>query len=274
MPKFEEVKKIEEVYPNIDYIEHGDLINLQNDIKSMWMDGKLVIQGKDGELLGYEAMYESIFVNNWIAQFAIDEVNGKRYFNMQSWSEVTDKLTKGVIVVEDGTDIPMFIIPSFIRPKLTNEEGSTLSYYSNKASAAKHITDKYEQTQFINGFAKRVGEIIKDGTVESGLTSLIPNWVYHRHGIVPMAMKAMVYIRDTYQPEMDDETFNKAEDILKRYYTGQKVTDLEKKLILDLTNNEFSFASVIVDEDNKINNNEVSNKVEDEESEEESFFED
>ena len=264
MPEFKEIPSLKESYPGIDEIEHGLIIEFQNNVKSMIMDGRVVLQSRDGELLGYEAMYESIFVDNWIGQFAINEVNGKRYFDLQAWSNITDKFTKGVIVVEDKTNIPMFIIPSFIRPNLNTEEGSALAYHAGQASQAKYVLDENRKTQIINGLAHKVKEILP--TSDKGhndYTTMVPDWVYARHAIVPMAMKAMMYIRDVYHKELNDDEFNHAEDILKRFYTGQIVTPNEKNIILSLTNNEFSFNSVIKDGDLQENNKNVSDKSSD-----------
>lgn len=249
MPEFKEIKKIQDVYPQIDEIEHGQLIELQNNIKSMMMDGRIVFQGRDGELLGYEAMYESIFVQNWISQFAINEVNGVRYFDLKGWSEVTDRFTKGVIVVEDETNIPMFIIPSFVRPNLTSEEGGTLAFYAGKAGEAKNVVSEHDKTAIINGLAKRTTEILnKDkNSINNDYTSFVPDWVYHRNGIVPMAMKAMIYIRDNFHTVDDQDLFDKAEGIMKKFYTGQPITDSERNLIKDITHGTFNFDSIVKD---------------------------
>lgn len=250
MPHFEDIKRIRDFYPNMSEMEHGHLLELQDSLKTIIMDGNVVTQSSTGELLGYTAMYESVFVNNWIAQFALDEVNGKQYFNFKAWADITDSFRNGVIVVEDGTNTPMFIIPSFASPIVTNDESRTLSWYAGKAAEAKFIPDDVTKDQIIKGFAERVKEILA-GNATEGYTKLVPDWVYARNGIVPVAMKAMIYIRDVYGTVDDEEVFKKAEAIMRKHYTGEIVSEVEKEFIWGLTNNEFIFDLNQTDAGNK-----------------------
>ena len=261
MPEFKEVKKITEVFPEIDRGSHHKLIELQNSINSFIMDGKLILQTSEGgEILGYDAMYESIFVNNWIRQFAIGEVNGTRYFNFASWAELTDDNRKGVIVVEDKTNIPMFLIPPFGRPNMTTLEMSKMAYVVGKGSEMVHCLDEHAK----DNISLRIGATIEkkfgDGRGylddRNNLTTYVPNWVYRRNGIVPMALKAMIYIRDVYKTVDDEEVFDKAEEILTRFYKGETISVDEKRFILGITNGEFNFNSLIKVNGETTNNSE------------------
>lgn len=240
-----------ESHPGLDQIDHGDLINLvDSDLRNIVVDNRIVLQGNDGELIGYNAIYESTFVNSWISQFAIDEVAGVKYFNMGEWSLLTNKLVDGVIIVDDVTNLPLWIIPSFIRPELTPNGAATLAYYANKAHQAKFIVDKYQQTQFINNFARRVSEIVDhEPDLQPGLTRFVPAEIYEKYDIVPEAMKAMMYIRDQLKRvEPDSPDFDRAEAIFKNHYRGKPVSTQDKEFIKYLTNGAFNFGDVAAPE--------------------------
>lgn len=245
MAEYEHIPGVREQHPDLDSIEHGDLADLiDNDLRFDAIDGRIIIQGKEGEIIGYTAMYESIFVNTWLSQFAIDEVNGKRYFDMQSWSELTDKLVKGVIIVENGTNDILFIIPSFSRPMLSPNGAHELKDISAKANFAKNITDPLEQKRFIEAYARRVEKIVVAEGQDYGLTRLIPIEFYAKHNVVPEALKSMIYIRDEFGVQPDTDEFNKTEQILLKHYKGLQTSQSERDYVIKITQGRFHFEFV------------------------------
>lgn len=242
MAEYEHIPGVKEQYPDLDKIEHGDLADLiDNDLRFDAIDGRIIIQGKEGEIIGYTAMYESIFVNNWLTQFAIDEVNGKRYFDMAGWSLLTDKLVKGVIIVEDGTNDVLFIIPSFSRPLLSPQGAHELKDIAGKANFAKNIQDPTEQKQFIDAFARRVEKIVTAEGETYGLTRLIPDHFYAKHNVVPETLKAMIYIRDEFGVQPDTDDFRKTEQILTKHYKGLQTSPSEREYVSKITQGRFHF---------------------------------
>lgn len=245
MAEYEHIPGVKEQYPDLDKIEHGDLADLiDNDLRFDAIDGRIIIQGKEGEIIGYTAMYESIFVNNWLTQFAIDEVNGKRYFDMAGWSLLTDKLVKGVIIVEDGTNDVLFIIPSFSRPMLSQQGAHELKDISAKANFAKNIQDPHEQKIFIEAYARRVEKIVSAEGEDYGLTRLIPAEFYAKHNVVPEALKAMIYIRDEFGVQADTDDFRKTEQILVKHYKGLQTSPSEREYVTNITHGRFHFEYV------------------------------
>lgn len=242
MAEYERIPGVKEQYPDLDKIEHGDLADLiDNDLRFDAIDGRIIIQGKEGEIIGYEAMYESIFVNSWLAQFAIDEVNGKRYFDMPGWSLITDKLVKGVIIVEDGTNNVLFIIPSFSRPMLSPDGAHELKDISAKANFAKNIQDPMEQKRFIEAYARRVEKIVSAEGEDYGLTRLVPAEFYAKHNVVPQALKAMIYIRDEFGVQPDTDEFRKTEAILAKHYKGLQTSPSEREYVTQVTHGRYHF---------------------------------
>lgn len=231
-----------ESHPGLDRIEHGLLMDLTDtDFNNVIIDGRIILQGKEGELLGYNVMYESVFVNNWLSQFAIDVVNGHCYFDMNGWSELTNTLVEGMIIVDDSTNQPLFVIPSFTRPLMSPEVSAQLSYVSNKASEAKHIVDQYEQTRYIMEYARVACEIMDGEKEVYGRTKLIPAEFYRKHDVVPDALKAMIYIRDFYKVDPNSDTFTKIDRIINNHYRGKPVTAQERQLVFEVTEGTFTF---------------------------------
>lgn len=271
MEQLDKLPTSEETHGKLDHYEHGELIELTDkDLRNVVVGNRIVLQGKEGELIGYNALYESTFVAGWLHRFAIDRVNETSYFDYAGWSELTDGMTEGMVIVEDGTDLPIFIIPSFSRPLMDPELAAEIAYHSSKASGIKNIQDKYIQDQEIKNYARTLDYVYnKDGGPKTGLTHLVPDFFYEKHGIVPEAVKAMIYIRDVIRT-MDNEhpDFDKVEAVFKKHYTGQPVSVSEKQLVFKYTEGMFKF------DKNDVGTAETQNKPAEPPQEDLGFFDD
>lgn len=241
-----EVKKLSSVAETIhDPFSHGKLIDLVDNLIEIYkIDGRTVIRSKEEDaFLDYVLMSDQYFYDNWISQFAIGEVAGKNYFDMSTWSELTEQFTKGVIVVHEETKQFLFLIPKFIEPIYDDNSRALIERLCGLASHAKFQTQAYEQNKTIEAFAQYMVQTAENAEKHEGVTSMIPAPIYAFFNVNPKVMKAVIYIRDFYgtitsgSAEMDKLT-----EILRKHFEGEEVTKAEKDFVWGLTNHDFVFS--------------------------------
>ena len=234
-------------FENVDKFAHGDLFEfLSKSFAFTEIAGQRIIQTPDGLFVEHVLMEEEYFVQNWLTQFAIGHAGEKNYFDMETWNQLTDNFTKGVIVINEDRH-PVLIIRKFTEMVLPDDLMEKLAFCSNYASKAKFVTDEAEKTALIKQFAEQVNAITTyAGVDEDSLTSLIPPAFFEKHGIHPLTMKQLIYIRDTYKVagqsiDPDSDIFKRLESVITRFNKGEKVNDQDKKFVLEITQNEFLF---------------------------------
>lgn len=240
-------KDLEKIIPAgvqiADKFNHGKLIELiDGGFETYKVDGHTLVRSKsDDEFIDYILMGDQYFYNNWITQFALGEIAGRNYFDMGTWSDLTEKLTKGVIVVHEETKQFLFLIPKFIEPQYSENARSIIDRLCTIASNAKFQQGE-QQAETVNTFAQQLMYVTEKDVPNEGLTGLIPAAIYEFYDIVPKAMKAVIYIRDHYRTiTEDDDRMDKLTAILKNHFRGKLVSDADKKFVLELTNGEFNF---------------------------------
>lgn len=224
--------------------DHGKLIQSLEQANIYDIGGIPVVQDKvSGELLDFVLMDETYFKDNWLAMFAIGCVNGINYFDMKSWYDLTDQFTSGVIVIDQHTHIPVFAIPKFIEPLYQPATREMISRLTRMASEANVQTNPAAQEATVSELAMLIKELSEnEGYKYEGVTGRIPPEVYAYYGVNPKVMKAMIFIRDCYRTLTPDmPIWNTVEAILKKHYAHQSVTYEEKKIIWQLTEQEFDF---------------------------------
>lgn len=230
----------------IDKSEHGKLIDMmQTAFRSVEIAGKNVIQSTDGEFLEYMLMEEEYFVETWLSQFAAGHIGERNYFNQRAWGEITQQFTKGVIVLNKEMQ-PVVLIRKFIDMDLSFEQQQYLDQYARMASQAKYIPDPREVDQIVTGFSDIVVGLTAQNPDYDTLTGLVPYQYYLDHGIDPVVVKQVLYIRDTYNYngeslKENDEVMGKVETILYKHQRGQGTTPDERAFIDAITNGEFIF---------------------------------
>lgn len=231
-----------------DQMSHGDLIEfLTGSFNSAEIDGNIVLQTKDGEFLDYVLMDEQYFLDNWLVQFALGFVGGKSYFDHESWYKLTNGFIKGVIVVNETRTSALFI-RKFLEAMIPEEGREVLEQVARAAGVAKVIMDNHEKTQIINQLAEQIKYISKvaDEKASNSLSSLIPDEYYAKHGVHPLTLQQVIYIRDTYKHQgvaidPGSELLTKVETILKRWNLEGMASPADKKFITELTNGDFIF---------------------------------
>lgn len=240
------IQKLDSIAETLaDPFDHGKLIDMvDNMIEIYKIDGRTVIRSKtEGEFLDYILMGDQYFYDNWITQFAIGEVAGKNYFDMTTWSNLTEQFTKGVIVVHEETKQFLFLIPKFIEPIYDENNKFLIERLCGLASHAKFQTQIYEQNKTIETFAKCMQDISKNAAKHQGVTSLIPAPIYAFFNINPKVMKAVIYIRDQYKTIQSGTTeMDKLTAILKKHFENEPVSLDEKQFVWDLTEHDFVFS--------------------------------
>lgn len=224
--------------------DHGKLIHSLEQANIYDIGGIPVVQDKaSGELLDFILMDETYFKDNWLAMFAIGSVNGINYFDMKSWYDLTEQFTSGVIIIDQHTHIPVFAIPKFIEPLYQPSTREMISRLSRMASEAHVQTNPAAQEATVSELAMLIKTLSENEDYRyEGVTGRIPPEVYAYYGVNPKVMKAMIFIRDCYgtlTPDMP--VWSTVEAILKKHYTNQSVTYEEKKIIWQLTEQEFDF---------------------------------
>lgn len=232
----------------LDKFAHGKLKDLiENSFRIANIDGKQVIQSLDGEFIEYTLMDEDYFVNNWLAQFAVGMTGKVNYFNQQLWAEYTQQFTKGVIVLNKEMN-PTLIIRKFIDMDLSINQQHHMDHQARIASNAANIPNKEEVDQMLITMAQAVEAIAEQNPDYDTLTAMIPMDYYLEHGINPFAAKQAIWIRDnyTYKGEPltgDSEVMEQISNILYRNAMNLPVTDEEKALISEITEDQFIFNS-------------------------------
>lgn len=240
-------KQLEERFKGIDQFAHGDLVEfLTKTFNYTEIAGQRIIQTPDGLFVEHVLMEEQYFVENWLSQFAIGHAGNKNYFDMETWNQLTDNFTKGVIVI-NSDKIPVLIIRKFTELVLPEDLMEKLAFCSNFASKAKFVTDEAEKTRLIKQFTEQVQWITNQvDDEEDTLTAMIPAGFYAKHGVHPLTMKQLIYIRDTYKVagqsiDPDGDIFKRLETVITAFNKGEKVTEADKKFVLEITQNEFLF---------------------------------
>ncbi|QDB70472.1 hypothetical protein CF8_0060 [Aeromonas phage CF8] len=229
----------------IDRMDHGDLIEfLTSSFKYADVGGQRVIQTPDGLFVEHVLMEESYFVENWLTQFAIHQVGDKNYFNMEEWNILTDGFTKGVIVINENKT-PVLIIRKFTDMGLSSAAADKLNFCGSYASRAHHAQDR-ERDELIKQFATQVQAISESETRGNTIPEMIPLEYYRQHGVDPLTMQQVIYIRDNYQHagspiDPDSDILKRVEKILFGWNVENKITADDKAFVLEITENQFSF---------------------------------
>lgn len=232
-------------FQGIDKSKHSKLLDLLGSLKSIELNGKEVIQLPDGEFVEYVLMEEQYFLDNWLAQFALGNVNGKNYFDQEGWNRLTDGYTKGVIVINQDKQ-PTVLIRKFIDMDLNPNQQAYFDHYTRNASHAAHIPNKDEVDSIMSSLADILSSAAAQNPEYDTLTALIPLEYYHSKGIDPQVMKQTIYIRDNflYKGEPIDPTgplIAQVESILYKNARGEKIHKEEIALINEITDNQFEF---------------------------------
>lgn len=231
---------------DIDKAKHGKLVDFLNTaFRSHEVGGRNIIQTQDGEFLEYVLMEEQYFLDNWLAQFAIGTPGTKNYFNHEAWSAMTDGFTKGVIVLNEEQQ-PTLIIRKFIDMDLGINAQAYLDHYARQAAFAQYVPDKAEADEIVNKFAEVTVAITGQNPDYDTLTAMIPYEYYLRHGVDPTVVKQVIHIRDnfTYKGQSigeESEVLPQVEAILYKNARNEKLTQAEKNLIIEITNDGFIF---------------------------------
>lgn len=242
MSKIEVLNNTQTEITREDARKHGKLVDGTRNISGLKVDGVFLLQDEDSEeSLTHVLMSENYFVDNWLTQFAIDKVNGVNYFDINTWSDITDNLTKAVLVVDDTPQKNiLFLIPKFTEMRVSDEGRALIERYVNFSAQVKNLKPE-EIEPVVLELSVIIDSVMNAERTNTGLTGLIPDFMYERYGIVPKSMKAMIYIRDTFNLEPDTEVFHKVSEVLNRYFTNKPISLDEKNLVLKVTNNQFNF---------------------------------
>lgn len=242
MSKIEILKNTKTEISREDERNHGKLVDGTRGISGLKVDGVFLLQDEDSEeSLTHVLMSESYFVDNWLTQFAIDKVNGVNYFDINTWSDITENLTKAVLIIDDTPQKNiLFLIPKFTEMRVSDEGRALIERYVNFSAQVKNLkTEEIEPV--VLELSDIIDSVMNAERTNIGLTGLIPDFMYERYNIVPKSMKAMIYIRNTFSLEPDTEAFNKVSEVLNRYFTNKPISLDEKNLVLKVTNNGFIF---------------------------------
>lgn len=229
----------------INRMDHGDLIEfLTSSFKYADVAGQRVIQTPDGLFVEHVLMEESYFVDNWLTQFAIHQVGDKNYFNMEEWNILTDGFTKGVIVINENK-LPVLIIRKFTDMNLSNANADKLNFCGSYASRAHHAQDR-ERDELIKQFVTQVQAISENESRGNTIPEMVPLDYYRQHGVDPLTMQQVIYIRDNYHHagspiDPDSDILKRVENILFGWNVDNKISPEDKAFILETTNNQFSF---------------------------------
>lgn len=231
---------------NLEKSKHGKLIDFLNtSFRSHEVGGKNIIQTQDGEFLEYVLMDEQYFVDNWLSQFALGHVGDRNYFNHQGWSDMTLGFTKGVIVLNSDQQ-PTLIIRKFIDMDLSINAQHIVDDLARKYSFMQYNHNKEEVDAAISHFADVTVAVAEQNPEYDTLTAMIPYEYYLRHNVDPTVMKQVVHIRDNFQYKGEpidegSEILEQVEAILYKNARGDKITETEKKLIVEITEDQFIF---------------------------------
>lgn len=224
--------------------DHDELLQLVDEkVISYSADGRIIsFSVGENQFIDYVIMGDEYFYHNWLTQFAIGTVAGRNYFDMTTWSEITDKFTKGVIVVHEQTKDFLFLIPKFIEPNYDATAMAVITRLSRKAGNGKNQS-KENATKTVSVFAKLFTEITNRQKAHDGVTDLVPDRIYKMFNVNPKVLKDVIYIRDHFKTiGTSDEAGDEATRIITKNYNGEKVTQKEKEFIWSLTNNQYIFA--------------------------------
>lgn len=238
------IKKVDKIKDKVSLKDHGKLVDLiDNSLTAYHIGNDLALKSNTGgEFIDNVLMSDQYFYDHWITQFAIGEVGGRNYFNMQAWSDITEKFTKGVLIVHEDTKQFLFHIPKFIKLQNSEEATFVLNNVCKIANNIKFQNDPAVKEQSINTFSEVVVDIMENDVPVPTLTELVPDEIYKLYDIVPNALKAMIYIRDHYKSiSPTDPNFDKATNILKNHFSGRLVSEKDKQFIKSLTNGDFYF---------------------------------
>lgn len=234
-------------FTGIDAQKHGELLDMLRDLRSMDIGGHKVMQLPDGEFVEHVLMDEEYFIANWLPLFAIGMVNGKNYFNQDSWNVLTDGYTKGVIVLNKEKE-PVLVIRKFIDMDLGINHKNYLDQVTRQAAHAANIPDKADVDSIVNNVATIIEQVTSQNEEWDTLTMMIPWQYYLDHGINPYVSKQVVYIRDTFSYKgvkmnhpINGDLLDQVTDILLRNSRSEKITPAEKALVNEITQNTFIF---------------------------------
>lgn len=252
----------------LDKYKHGKLVEfLSSTFKCVELGGKQVIQTPDGEFIEYVLMDEQYFIDNWLAQFAVGVSGNANYFNHEQWSKYTLQFTKGVIVVNKDK-LPTLIIRKFIDMDLSFQQQHLVDQYVRPAANAKFIPDAQEVDAIVNNVAQAIEQITSQNPEYDTLTAMIPMEYYLAHGVDPLVVKQVIWIRDNYlykgEPiTPDSEVLKRIEEILYKNSRGETITAEDKELVEEVTEGNFIFNTDTNKVGDKVSNNNSSQEDDD-----------
>lgn len=239
--------------------QHGKFIDfVTGAFKYVKIGEHEIIQTPDGALVEHVLMEEDYFVENWLTQFAIARVNGKNYFDLAGWSELTEGFTKGVIILNENKEL-VFIIRKFTDMSLNYHAKDYMNRACRAGTQAHSVPDEQSRDEIITKLSTNVKGLLKDHVNDdTSITAMIPKQYYIDKGISVDTLQQLIYIRDNFEyagspidPEGD--IMKRLEKVLRKWNTEYVVEEQDKKFVIDITQGTFNFnkPSHLVEEESK-----------------------
>lgn len=212
------------------------------------VNGKLMLGDFEGDLPinVSHIMDEAEFASKWLLAFALGNCNGKNYFPLKQWFELTFNGTRAVLVVKRDEDTgemrPALLVPPIISVALTEGDRDLL----RKAAALIYVNSKDTMKANNMNANMEVAQTLADERIglkakPTSMSDLINPDFYAKYNIIPEVERKVYYIRDVVrggqQTEIKD--LNKAREVLYRDHKGEAVSKDEYKFLHDLTLGHF-----------------------------------
>lgn len=206
------------------------------------IDGKRMMTAK-GEQVPFNVkavLLESHFIRDWLIPFALGISNGRNYFPVAQWMEISEDGSQSVMVVSDEKPHkPILIIP----PLSSNNMGpEQFRAFRRIEHAIKMIANDGQRqgdpmaSAALAGQSKNALKDVKQRTI----TELVSPWYYEAKGIVPLVEQQLYFIYENINNKaISLDELSAARPILYKAHRNQFVSNSEKELITKLVKDQY-----------------------------------
>lgn len=206
------------------------------------IDGKRMMTAK-GEQVPFNVkavLLESQFVRDWLIPFALGISNGRNYFPVAQWMDISEDGSQSVMVVTDEKPHkPLLIIPPLSSNNMGPEQFRAFRKIEHAIKVIANDGQRSADPMASAALAGQSKNALKD-VKQRTITELVSPWYYESKGIVPLVEQQLYFIYENINNKaISLDELSAARPILYKAHRNEFVSNEEKELINRLVKEQY-----------------------------------